>query len=99
MMLTRRRTSLTTAALRRRTLTTWWPFSSRSAPVAVSGRRYGYAPWRFLYRGDLYRVCRVDAVRDSGGRLPRRYFTVRCADGGRYTLFQDLRAGTWHIDP
>ena len=99
MMLTRWRTSITTAALRRRPLAMRWPFSSRPEPVAVSGRRYGYAPWRFLYRGDLYRVCRVDAVRDAGGHTPRRYFTVRCADGRRYTLFQDLRAGTWHIDP
>lgn len=70
----------------------------RANPITVRDRRYGYAPWRFLYRGNLHRVCRVDAVRDKGGYAPRRYFTVRCTDGARYVLFQDLQVGTWHIE-
>jgi hypothetical protein len=90
MMLTWRRSSL---------LPTRWMPGGRAEPIAVSDRRYGYAPWRFRRRGDTYRVCRVESVRDEGGRAPKRYFEVRCADGGRYTLFQDLRAGTWHLEP
>ncbi|MBX0331396.1 hypothetical protein K2Z83_27470 [Oscillochloris sp. ZM17-4] len=70
----------------------------RAEPIDVCGQRYGYAPWRFRYRGDLYRVYRVESVRDEGGLLPRRYFMVRCADGTGRTLFQDLRAGTWHLE-
>lgn len=76
----------------------WRLAGVRSEPVSVSKRRYGYAPWRFRHRGDLYRVCRVEVVRDRGGQVPRRYFRLLCADGERYTLFQDLRVGTWHLE-
>jgi len=98
MMLTQRRTSLTAAAPPRRLWPAGWRASGRAEPITVRDRRYGYAPWRFLHRGDLHRVCRVDAVRDQGGPAPRRYFTVCCVDGERHTLFQDLQVGTWHIE-
>jgi hypothetical protein len=97
MMLTWRRTTLTIAAPLRRLTTGWMP-GGRAEPVAICGKRYGYAPWRFLHRGDVYRVCRLESVRDEGGRKPRRYFQLLCADGERHTLFQDLRAGTWHLE-
>jgi hypothetical protein len=74
----------------------------RAEPVAIEEQRFGYGPWRFRHRGNLYRVCRVEGVRvevAGWGRAARRYFTVRCADGANRTLFQDLRAGTWHIEP
>ncbi|NNJ13564.1 hypothetical protein EKD04_024880 [Chloroflexales bacterium ZM16-3] len=92
MMLPWRRTALTATPLRHLAL------GGRAEPIAVCGQRYGYAPWRFRHRGDLHRVYRIEAVHDKGGRSPRRYFMVLCADGTSRTLFQDLRAGTWHLE-
>ena len=102
MMLTWRRSSLATATPIRRMLAAGRLFSAGAEPVAMCDQRYGYGPWRFRHRGTLYRVCRVESVRVEAarrGRAARRYFTVRCADGASHTLFQDLRAGTWHIEP
>jgi hypothetical protein len=97
MMLTWRGSTLSSTPLRRLASAGWAP-GCRAEPIAVCAQRYGYAPWRFRWRGDLYRVCRVELVRDEGGRAPRRCFEVLCADGCRYRLVQDLRAGTWHLE-
>jgi hypothetical protein len=102
MMLTWRRSSLAAAAPIRRLRAAGRLFGAQVEPVAMCDQRYGYGPWRFRHRGDLHRVCRVEGVRVEAarwGRAARRYFTVRCADGAYHTLFQDLRAGTWHIEP
>lgn len=99
MMLTWRRTTLTAVSPLRWLSPARWMFGAQAEPIDVSARRYGYAPWRFRHRGDLRRVCAIESVRERGGRSPRRYFQVCCADGGRHTLVQDLRAGTWHLEP
>jgi|GEM_PF-1064959 len=66
-------------------------------PVEICGQRFGFLPARFRHRGELRHVRRVERSWDEAGRAPRRYFSVRCADGSGWTLFQDLRAGTWHL--
>jgi hypothetical protein len=69
-------------------------------PVELSAQHYGFLPARFLHRGVTHRVGRVERIWEAsarGSRSARRYFAVRCADSRRCTLFQDLRAGTWHV--
>lgn len=98
MMLTWRRTSVLP------TLPWWWLglvrwlLGWRAVPVVITTQRYGYLPWRFVHRGEIYQVWQLAAVIERGGRLPRRYFSVRCTDGTPYTLYQDLQAGTWHLE-
>lgn len=102
MMLTWRHSSLAPATPIRRILAAGRLFGIAAEPVAICEQRYGYGPWCFRHRGTLHRVSRVESVRVVAarrGRAARRYFTVRCADGATHTLFQDLRAGTWHIEP
>lgn len=69
-------------------------------PVELSAQRYGFLPYCFRSQGLLHRVARIDRIweeRGRGERADRRYFAVHCADARRCTLFQDLRAGTWHV--
>lgn len=66
-------------------------------PVELCEQRFGFLPARFRHRGELRQVRRLERSWDEAGRSPRRYFAVRCADGTGWTLFQDLRAGTWHL--
>lgn len=69
-------------------------------PIELSARHYGFLPARFRHHGATHRVARVERIweaRGRGARPDRRYFAVRCADSRRCTLFQDLRAGTWHV--
>lgn len=96
-----------------RQTTTWMPPSLRrwlgafarsprpqGRPVELCLRHFGYLPARFRHQGELYHIRRVERSWDAqagGGAGPRRYFSIRCADDRRYTLFQDLRAGTWHL--
>jgi hypothetical protein len=68
--------------------------------VELSAQRYNFLPYCFRHQGLLHRVARVERIweeRGRGLRADRRYFAVRCADARRCTLFQDLRAGTWHV--
>lgn len=76
----------------------WW--IGRVEPVELHAQRFGYQPRCFRWRGMLYRVYRIERVWEQstrGNRAARRYFIVRCADEQRYTLFQDLTIGTWHM--
>lgn len=69
-------------------------------PIELSAQHYNYLPARFRHQGELHRVARVERIweaRGRGARPDRRYFSVQCADARRCTLFQDLRAGTWHV--
>ncbi len=66
-------------------------------PVELCEQRFGFLPARFRHRGELRQVRRLERSWDKTGPAPRRYFAVRCADGTGWTLFQDLRAGTWHL--
>ncbi|NWF81714.1 MAG: hypothetical protein HXY37_16980 [Chloroflexi bacterium] len=69
-------------------------------PVELTERRYGFLPARFRARGALHRIARIERIWEvagRGGHADRRYFAVTCADRRCCTLFQDLRAGTWHV--
>ncbi len=69
-------------------------------PIALTARRYGFLPARFRSRGAVHLIVQVEAIWEEAGRgqrAARRYFAVRCADGRRCTLFENLRAGTWHV--
>lgn len=71
-----------------------------AAPIELSEQRYGFLPARFRHHGALHRIASVERIWEAygrGARADRRYFAVRCADARRCTLFQDLRAGTWHV--
>ncbi|NTU78802.1 MAG: hypothetical protein HGA45_05270 [Chloroflexales bacterium] len=71
-----------------------------AAPIELCAQRYGFLPVRFRHRGALHRVARIERIweeRGRGARADRRYFVVSCADTRRCTLFQELRAGTWHV--
>lgn len=74
--------------------------SPQSQPIELCLRHFGYLPARFRHQGELFHVRRVERSWDApakGWEAARRYFSVRCADDQRYTLFQDLRAGTWYL--
>jgi hypothetical protein len=69
--------------------------------IELSVQRYGFLPARFRHQGLTHRVARIERMwerRGRGLRSDRRYFAVLCADARRCTLFQDLRAGTWHVE-
>jgi hypothetical protein len=69
-------------------------------PIALIAYRYGFLPARFQSRGMLHLIVQIEAIWEQAGRgrrADRRYFAVRCADGRRCTLFQNLRAGAWHV--
>jgi hypothetical protein len=99
MMLTWRSAAHRDGALRR--LHGWLQLlRPEAAPIELSAQRYGFLPARFRHHGETHRVARVERMweeRGRGSRADRRYFAVCCADARRCTLFQDLRAGTWHV--
>ena len=75
-------------------------FARRVEPVDLLDQRFNFLPRSFRWRGDLWRVRSIERVWEqshSGLRPSRRYFEVICGQGSRYTLFQDLRIGTWHV--
>ncbi|HEC35394.1 MAG TPA: hypothetical protein ENI39_02545 [Anaerolineae bacterium] len=70
-------------------------------PVEMRQRRHGYFPHIFTWRGREYRVeaverCWTISLRRRGGRVEGHCFRVRCREG-TFDLFQDARAGTWHM--
>ncbi len=70
----------------------------RVESIEMFDQRFGYQPVRFFWRGRTYQVYAIDRVWERPPRRhqnARRYFTVRCRNGGRYTIFQDLRVGVW----
>ena len=70
-------------------------------PIEVLEQRFNFFPRTFRWRGDVCRIRSVTYVWDHGprwGSAPRRYFRVTGHRGERYTLFQNLHIGTWHID-
>jgi hypothetical protein len=70
-------------------------------PVEMIRRRYGYFPEVFRWRG---RRFTLDTVEDSWlaphrpwQRTPARRFFRASGGDGEFELYQDLRAGTWHL--
>lgn len=69
-------------------------------PVELYAWRFAFFPRAFRRRGRSYRILYVERWwerAERSYRAGRRYFRVRCEDDQRYTLFQDLRLGTWHL--
>jgi hypothetical protein len=69
--------------------------------VDMVQRRFQYFPLVFHWRGRRYTVEAVEqswTTSRRGGRrhVERRFFRVRCSEGS-FELYQDLRAGTWHL--
>ncbi len=73
--------------------------------VEMVGRRFGFYPRIFRWRGRLFRVSDVERCwtrsrrgsRYSGRRrAERHFFQVRC-DEGTFEIYQELRANTWHL--
>lgn len=70
----------------------------KAEAVEMRSRRWGYFPRTFVWRGTEHQVEAIQRVWTTlrGGETHRHYFHVRCADG-EFTLYQDLRHNTWHI--
>ena len=69
--------------------------------VGIAEMQYRYMPHVFLWRGRRYRVEVVEGVRTVSrqgwrGRVERRLFRVRCAEGA-FELCHDLEANAWHL--
>ncbi len=68
--------------------------------IDVMQHRWRYFPAAFRWRGRRHQIEAVERswlVPATGWRRQdRRFFRVRCADGV-FELYQDLRAGTWHL--
>lgn len=73
----------------------------RDEPIEVRERRYGYFPRAFSWRGHSYLVDHVERCWTIPGRHEandaRLCFQVRCPEG-RFIVYQDLAANTWHIN-
>jgi hypothetical protein len=69
--------------------------------VEMVEQRFQYLPRVFRWRGRYYDVesverCWAFSRRRWRGRVERRFFRVRCAQDV-FELYQNLRAGTWHL--
>ncbi|HEY0601821.1 MAG TPA: hypothetical protein VGD58_02865 [Herpetosiphonaceae bacterium] len=72
----------------------------RQEPILVQEKRFNLLPYRFLHRGVVRRVQRVERSWDVGarwGRHPGHYFRVRCQDGATCDLFHDVILNMWYI--
>jgi hypothetical protein len=84
----------TRATMRLERLLRWcWP-RPEAAQVTL---RYAFLPQRFRWRGIDHGVREVEQVWEQQAPRPRRYYHVRCQDGQRVTLFQDLQIGNWYV--
>jgi hypothetical protein len=73
--------------------------------VEMVGRRFGFYPRVFRWRGRLFQVYDVERCwtrsrrgsrHDKSRRVARHFFRVRC-DEGTFEIYQDLRVSTWHL--
>ncbi|MCK4449320.1 MAG: hypothetical protein KAX26_01885 [Anaerolineae bacterium] len=81
----------------------------RMEPVEMRQLRHGCFPYVFTWRGREYRVEAVERCwsisrRGRGNRVESHCFRVRArpssvevCQGDTFHLFQDTRAGTWHM--
>ena len=68
--------------------------------ILVQEKRFNLLPHRFLHRGIVRRVQRVERGWDVGarwGQHPGHYFRVRCQDGAVCDLFHDVVLNAWYI--
>jgi len=69
--------------------------------VEMVQRRFCYFPRVFYWRGHRHEVEAVEGswtvVRPGWRRrVERHFFRVRCVQGD-FELYQEIRAGTWHL--
>jgi hypothetical protein len=72
----------------------------RQEPVLMQEKRFNLLPHRFLQRGIVRQVQRVEHAWDVGsrwGRHPGHYFRVRCQDGAVCELFHDVILNAWYV--
>jgi hypothetical protein len=72
----------------------------RHEPVLMQEKRFNLLPHRFLQRGIVRQVQRVEQAWDVGarwGRHPGHYFRVRCQDGAVCDLFHDVILDAWYV--
>jgi len=69
-------------------------------PIEMKERRYGFSPKVFRWHGHCYRVDSVERCWTRAERRRRNEghlcFLVRCAEG-KFVVYQDLAANTWHL--
>jgi hypothetical protein len=69
--------------------------------VEILQKRFQYFPQVFCWRGGHYAAQSVEKCwsvchRGWRRRVARHYFRLRCPEG-RFELYQDVRANTWHL--
>ncbi|HEX6291792.1 MAG TPA: hypothetical protein VFZ66_21580 [Herpetosiphonaceae bacterium] len=72
----------------------------RQEPILLQAKRFNWLPHRFLHRGVVRQVLRVErawGVGASWGKHPGHYFRVRCQDGAVCDLFHDVILNTWYL--
>lgn len=70
--------------------------------IEMRQRRHGYFPAEFRWRGHIWRVaqvehCWTESRQDWRRTVQRHCFQVRCDNGKRLELFQDVQGNTWHV--
>ncbi len=73
-----------------------------SEAIEMRQRRQGYFPAEFRWHGQVWRVahveqCWTESRRDWRQTVQRHCFRVRCDNGRRFELVQDVQANTWHV--
>jgi len=74
-------------------------FLTQDEPIEMRHRRHSYFPRVFRWHGHSYRVHAVErcwTITSAWHRHGRLFFCVQCAEG-RFELYQDLAANTWHL--
>ena len=71
-------------------------------PVCMEQCRFSYFPRVFRWRGRQFEVDTVEhswlAARRPWQRKSERRFFQMCGRDGRFRLYHDLVAGTWHLE-
>lgn len=73
--------------------------TKKAEAIDMRSRRSGYFPRTFVWRGREFQVEEVERcwTTGNGKKMDCHYFQVRCAEG-TYSIYQDLRHNTWHIE-
>ncbi|MBU0493847.1 MAG: hypothetical protein KKA73_26710 [Chloroflexi bacterium] len=72
--------------------------------IEMRERQYGYFPSEFRWRGQVWRVehveqCWTESERTWRHTVQRHCFRVRCDNGRRFQLYQNVQGNTWHVAP
>ena len=73
----------------------------RPEPIALQEKRFNYLPFRFMYRGEEWRVRQVEKSWGEAGtwrKPPRWFFRVRCQDDEIVHLIHDVQLDAWYLE-